>query len=112
MKQRLLLLLYGFLAWSLFFLVGRGLFMLYHSNLSNELSIPEMILVFVHGSRMDFSMAGYFSLLPGLLFAIGFFLNGKKIWPIWLGYHVIILFITTFIIVLDFELYTHWGFRL
>ncbi len=71
-----------------------------------------MILVFVHGIRMDFSMAGYFSLLPGLLFAVGFFLNGKKLWPLWLGYHAIILFVASFIIVLDFELYKHWGFRL
>src|SRR5688572_24298009 len=112
MKQRLILLLSGFIAWTLVFLVGRGLFMLYHANLSNELSIPEMMLVFVNGVRMDFSMAGYFSLLPGLLFSVGFSLNGRSLWPIWLGYHVIILFITTFIIVLDFELYTHWGFRL
>ena len=79
MKQRLILLFSGFIAWTLVFLIGRGLFMLYHTNLSNELSIPEMMLVFVHGIRMDFSMAGYFSLLPGLLFSAGFFLNGRKL---------------------------------
>ena len=71
-----------------------------------------MMLVFLHGIRMDFSMAGYYSLFPGLLFSLGFFLTGKRIWPIWLGYHAIVLFITTFIIILDFELYKHWGFRL
>ena len=79
MKQRLILLFSGFIAWTLFFLIGRGLFMLYHANLSNELSMPEMMLVFVHGIRMDFSMAGYFSLLPGLLFSVGFFLSGRKL---------------------------------
>ena len=112
MKQRLILLFTGFIAWTLFFLIGRGLFMLYHANLSNELSMGEMMLVFVHGIRMDFSMAGYFCLLPGLLFSAGFFLSGRKLWTIWLGYHAIMLFIASFIIVLDFELYTHWGFRL
>lgn len=86
--------------------------MSYHGNLSNELSMTEMMLVFVHGIRMDFSMAGYYSLLPGLIYAIGFFLNGTRIWPVWIGYHAIVLFITSFIIVLDFELYKHWGFRL
>ena len=44
MKQRLILLFSGFIAWTLFFLIGRGLFMLYHANLSNELSMPEMML--------------------------------------------------------------------
>ncbi len=112
MKQRLIILFSGFIAWTFIYLVARGLFMVYHSNLSNELTIPEMLLVFVHGIRMDFSMAGYYSLFPGLLFSLGFFLSGKRIWPIWLGYQAIVLFVTTFIIILDFELYKHWGFRL
>ena len=112
MKQRLIILFSGFIAWTFIYLVARGLFMVYHSNLSNELTIPEMLLVFVHGIRMDFSMAGYYSLFPGLLFSLGFFLGGKRIWPIWLGYQAIVLFVTTFIIILDFELYKHWGFRL
>ena len=78
MKQRLFVLFAGFIAWTLFFLFARGLFMGYHSALSNELSITEMILVFVHGIRMDFSMAGYYSLLPGLIYTLGFFLNGTR----------------------------------
>lgn len=86
--------------------------MFYQGTLSNELSITEMIMVFVHGIRMDFSMAAYFSLLPGLLFAVGYFLNGKRIWLTWIAYHAIILFAASFVIVLDFELYSHWGFRL
>jgi phosphoglycerol transferase MdoB-like AlkP superfamily enzyme len=112
MKQRLTILFSGFIAWTIFFLIARGLFMLYHSNLANELSIFEMIRVYMNGVRMDFSMAGYFSLFPGLLFSIGSFLTGKNIWPIWIVYHAIILFVSSFIIVLDFELYKHWGFRL
>jgi phosphoglycerol transferase MdoB-like AlkP superfamily enzyme len=112
MKQRLILLLTGFTAWTLFFIIGRGLFMAYHSHLTNELSFGELALVFMHGSRMDFSMAGYFSLIPGLLLAFGFWLQPKTIWKVWFWYHVVILFITSFIIVLDFELYKHWGFRL
>lgn len=112
MRQRLILLLSGFIAWTLFFIVARGLFMLYHNTLANELTMTEMVLVFAHGIRMDFSMAGYFSLVPGLLFAVGYFLRGKTIWPIWIAYHTLILFAASFIIVLDFELYRHWGFRL
>jgi phosphoglycerol transferase MdoB-like AlkP superfamily enzyme len=86
--------------------------MVYHSHLANELSVFEMFMVFVHGIRMDFSMAGYYSLLPGLLLSLGFFLNGKQLWPIWIGYQAVVLFITTFIITVDFELYKHWGFRM
>lgn len=112
MKQRLIILFSGFIAWTFIYVVARGLFMVYHANLSNELTITEMMLVFAHGIRMDFSMAGYYSLLPGLLFSLGFSLTGKQIWPVWIGYQALMLFITTFIVILDFELYKHWGFRL
>jgi phosphoglycerol transferase MdoB-like AlkP superfamily enzyme len=86
--------------------------MVYHSQLSNELSVFEMFLVFANGIRMDFSMAGYYSLFPGLLFSLGFFLSGRRLWPIWISYQALILFVTTFIITVDFELYKHWGFRM
>jgi phosphoglycerol transferase MdoB-like AlkP superfamily enzyme len=112
MKQRLIFLFAGFIAWTLFFVVGRGLFMAYHNQLANELSLKEIFLVFAHGVRMDLSMAGYFSLLPGLVYSAGFFLNGKQIWKFWLTYHALALLFSSFIIVLDFELYKHWGFRL
>ena len=86
--------------------------MVYHANLTSELSIVDIFLVFLHGIRMDFSMAGYFSLLPGLVLGLFFFANGRSLWRFWFAYHAIILFVACFIIVLDFELYKHWGFRL
>ena len=112
MKQRLILLLSGFVAWTIFFLIARALFLVYHANLASELSITDMFLVFFHGIRMDFSMAGYFSLLPGLVFGLFYFANGKSLWRFLLVYVSVILFAACFIVVLDFELYKHWGFRL
>jgi phosphoglycerol transferase MdoB-like AlkP superfamily enzyme len=112
MKQRLILLLSGFIAWTVFFLVARALFLLYHSGLTSEVQFADVFLIFFHGIRMDFSMAGYFSLLPGLMLACLFFVPGKFIWPIWFGYAALISLAACFIVVLDFELYRHWGFRL
>ena len=112
MKQRILLLFYIFSAWTIFFLVARVLFLLYHANVSSTLSWSEIFLTFVHGIRMDFSMAGYLSLLPGLMLAILFFVGGIVIWRFLFVYHMVLLLIVSFIVVLDFELYKHWGFRL
>lgn len=112
MKQRILILVYGFIAWTLFFLVARALFLLYQFDLTAALSFKDILLIFVHGVRMDMSMAGYFSLLSGLLLTLTFFTRGKRIWLFWLTYNAIVLFVVSFIIVLDFELYVHWGFRL
>jgi phosphoglycerol transferase MdoB-like AlkP superfamily enzyme len=112
MRKRFFLLFSGFVAWTLFFLIARALFLLYHSSLTGTLSARDILLVFVNGIRMDFSMAGYFSLLPGLMLGVLFFVEGKRLWPFWFGYLALVLLITSFIIVLDFELYKHWGFRL
>ncbi len=112
MKQRILIIAFGFIAWTLFFLLARALFMIYHAHLTAELSVSDIALTFVHGIRMDWAAAGYLTLIPGLLFAFTFSLNGKYIWPVWIGYQIIMLMITSFIVILDFELYKHWGFRL
>lgn len=86
--------------------------MLYQHDLSSELTLREIFLVFFNGIRMDFSMAGYFTLLSGLILGVFFFARGKTIWPYWFGYNAVALFVSSFIVVLDFELYSHWGFRL
>jgi phosphoglycerol transferase MdoB-like AlkP superfamily enzyme len=112
MRPRLLLFAYGFLAWTIFFLVARALFLLYHNDLTRELTLSDTLLTFVHGIRMDWAAAGYLSLLPGLILATTFFVRGKYLWPFWLGYHTIILLLASFVVIIDLELYKHWGFRM
>ncbi|MEQ9590951.1 MAG: LTA synthase family protein [Cyclobacteriaceae bacterium] len=112
MRERFKILVYNFLAWVLVFLAGRLFFELYHLPSTRELSIGDIALTFVHGVRMDMAMAGYFTLLPGLLFALLFFVDGKWLWRLWFPYHVIMIALSSFIIILDAELYVHWGFRL
>lgn len=112
MKERIKIFVIGFLSWIIFFLGARAFFMLYQWDSSAQLAATEIFLAFAHGVRMDMAMAGYLSLLPGLLFALLFFLSGKTLWKIWFPYQVILIALTTFIVVLDAELYVHWGFRL
>ena len=86
--------------------------MVYQTDLTVELTAKEIFLIFFNGIRMDFSMAGYFTLLSGLILGVFFPLKGKIIWPWWLGYNALALFLSSFIVVLDFELYRHWAFRM
>lgn len=73
MKERLKLLVLGFLAWIVFFIGARAFFMTYHFTSTTELNFGDILLAFAHGIRMDMAMAGYFSLVPGLLFTLIFF---------------------------------------
>jgi phosphoglycerol transferase MdoB-like AlkP superfamily enzyme len=112
MKNRLLILVFGFIGWTLFFLLSRALFLAFQFNFTQQLSFSEIILTFVHGIRMDWATAGHLSLIPGLLLTATFFLKGKFIWPVWIGYHALLMMVVSFIIVVDLELYSHWGVRL
>ncbi|MEZ4971999.1 MAG: sulfatase-like hydrolase/transferase [Cyclobacteriaceae bacterium] len=112
MKSRLKLFVLGFACWVVFFLGARAFFMLYHFDSTSQLSLSDIFLAFAHGIRMDMAMAGYLTLIPGLLFALLFFVSGRILWKIWFPLNVILLALVVFIVVLDAELYVHWGFRL
>jgi phosphoglycerol transferase MdoB-like AlkP superfamily enzyme len=112
MKQRLLIFAYGFIGWTLFFLVARALFLIYHSSLTSELTVGDMLLTFAYGVRMDWAAAGYLGIIPGLLLTFLFFLKGRAFWPLWFGYYILMSVVTGLIIVVDLELYTHWTFRM
>lgn len=112
MVARLKLIIMGFVAWIILFIGARAFFMLYHFGPTSEMSGMDILLAFAHGLRMDMAMSGYFSLIPGLLFTLLIFASPKTLWKIWFPYQVILIALTVFIIVLDAELYLHWGFRL
>lgn len=112
MINRIKVFVQGFFAWVLLFITARIFFMIYQWENTQQLPFTDILLTFAHGARMDMAMAGYFTLLPGLLFSLLFLLSGKIIWKIWFPYQVVLIAITTFIVFLDAELYVHWGFRL
>ncbi|GJM30701.1 MAG: sulfatase [Cyclobacteriaceae bacterium] len=110
MKIRLRL--FGLMAlfWIAFFEIARGLFLIYHFHLSSQLPVSDILLVLLHGLKMDLSVTGYVLLIPGLLMALpvpnNIFHNFLKY------YTAVLLFTYTFLLVTDMELYRHWGFRL
>ncbi|MFZ1808898.1 MAG: LTA synthase family protein [Cyclobacteriaceae bacterium] len=112
MIDRLKIFVWGFFSWVIFFQSARMFFMVYQWDSTQQLNLIDILLAFVHGVRMDMAMAGYLSLLPGLLLSLLFFLPGKTLWKFWFPYQVVLIALTTFIVVLDAELYVHWGFRL
>ena len=86
MRDRFKIFALGFIGWVLFFLAARFFFMFYQFDTTTELALIDMLLTFVHGVRMDMAMAGYFSLLPGLILGILFFVpysNTEEIWSSW-----------------------------
>ncbi len=99
--------------WVAFFVLARGLFLAYHAGLTAALPAREVALTFLYGIRLDASLAAYFA-LPAL---VGLAL-GRRLPPSRLGarilliYTVLLLMAATLAVVVDLELYGHWGFRI
>jgi len=97
---------------TVFFILGRGLFLLANTNLTNSLSFFEILKTFWFGIRMDFSVSGYLLVMPALFLLLSAFIDGYKIWRLFSVYSFMVLFILSGIITIDAGLYKHWGFRL
>ncbi|MBT1707495.1 sulfatase-like hydrolase/transferase [Fulvivirgaceae bacterium PWU5] len=112
MRERLRIFLLLMLFWLSYMIFIRGLFLAYNHDLSAQLTAVEMLQTMTHGIRMDASMVGYVLALAGLLLMVSSFAAG-----IWLHrtLRVITFAVLTLfglIVMVDLELYRHWGFRL
>lgn len=102
---------YG-LYWVVFCVVARIIFLIYHFDNTSELAFTDVLLINLHGLRLDLSLTGYLMLIPGVLFIIGSFFRGHIQDILLKVYTCVILFLASFIVVADLELYKHWEFRL
>lgn len=92
--------------------VVRICFLVYNYDLSSSLTAKEITLAMVYGFKMDLSMTGYAMAFIGLLLTVSVFFQGR-----WIAYSVSIfnflfLIMCILIVIIDMELYRHWGFRM
>src|SRR5438874_757535 len=111
MRERLKILGSLILFWLSFMITIRGIFLFDNHDLSAQLTWTEIGLVFLHGLKMDMSMTGYLLMFSGLLLAISCVTNSKSIQVIMHAGNLLFLFLSCAVIIVDIELYRHWGFR-
>jgi len=112
MRQRLKILAYFCIFWILFQVCIRAVFLLYNHDLSAQLTAGDIFNVFLHGLKMDVSMSGYFLMLTGLILTISVFIQSRWISFILNTITITIIILSSIIVIVDIELYRHWGFRL
>ncbi|MEH0158163.1 sulfatase-like hydrolase/transferase [Limibacter armeniacum] len=86
--------------------------MAYNWDKTIEYPITDWFLAMLNGARMDMAMAGYITLLPGLIIALTVGIKGSFIRPVINFYTLLWMLISAFLVAVDMELYRHWGFRL
>lgn len=92
--------------------VIRVLFLSYNYDLSAQLTFSELLLTFVHGLRMDGSMTGYYLAASGLLLTFSALIPGKWFQHTVTVLTIVLLIFSGLVVIVDMELYRHWGFRL
>ncbi len=109
MLSRLFWLLLYWLGWVFWLELNRGLFLVYQYTKGAVTDFSLWPDILWYGLRMDFSVAGYLSLIPGLVLA---FVPSRWLLPFFSRYTALFLIVVSFMTTVDMEIYRTWGFRL
>lgn len=112
MKNKVIQFITTYLLFIILFLIQKPLFMLYYSNLYKEASLADYISVMWHGLKLDASIAGYLTALPGLILIASLWTTPKVITYVQKFYYGFVAVLLSLIFVSDLALYQYWGFRL
>lgn len=93
-------------------IVFKIFFMLYNFSLYKDCSFVECLSVCIQGIRVDTSVAAYFSVIPGLLVALSYFLSQKATKIAFRVYFIFVSLVIVAINVGNIALYSFWGFPL
>lgn len=112
MKTRFKYFFLTYVFFVLIFIIQKPLFMLYHLSLFKEATWKDWFLVPYHGLPLDFSLAGYLTIIPGLLLVCTIW-SRKRLWRrLAKTYFAVIAIVLSAVFVIDLGLYRYWGFRL
>lgn len=112
MRERIILFFKTYLLFVVIFIIQKPLFMAYYHAQYAEVSWTEWLKVVWHGMPLDLSLAGYLTLIPGLLLMISAWALPNILKRIWAGYFIFVSCLISLIFVVDLGLYSFWGFRL
>ena len=99
----------------LLFVAQKPLFLLLEKSSTAAQTIniwDNMPRVIWHGLSLDLGMAGYLSVIPGLLLLASIWIRKKLVYPILNIYYGIVAFLGAFLFVLNLGLYPYWNFPL
>lgn len=113
MVKAIVKLLSVFLGFTLAFITGKLVFLAANASVYSGIKGSEIFRIIGHGLSMDFSMAGYFTVIPAVLLCIALATGSKgiidKIMNI---YFIIASLIISLVITVDAALYGYWQFKL
>ena len=112
MKKRIIQFLTTYFLFVLLFVLQKPIFMAYYHDLYSNVSFADYFKVMWHGLPLDFSLAGYLTVIPGLVLIASAWTASPVLRCIRQVYFGVVVFIMACIFIIDLGLYDFWGFRL
>jgi len=112
MKRRLIQFITTYFLFVFILILQKPIFMAYYYTLYNKVSWTDWFSVIGHGLPLDLSLAGYLTILPGLLLIASAWTDSRILQLIRRIYFTIISILLSCIFISDLGLYGYWGFRL
>lgn len=101
-----------FFLWICYFFMARAIFLLYYFSKTSDLGFTEIIQTFTQGIKLDASFSSYIAALPFLILSLSFFFSAALVSKFFKAFNTLVLFIISFLLVVDLSLYGYWGMRL
>lgn len=101
-----------FVFWTLVGVVSKVAFLMVYHALLKDAAVMDQLLVLWHGLRLDIAIAGYLTIIPGLLLIVYLWYQGRWIRRLWRGYFVLTAFLASLAYIANIGLYGYWGFPL
>lgn len=98
--------------WICFFAFTRLVFLLYNLENLKSISGTETAMAFINGLYLDFSMAGYFMVLPLLLSGISLFTHARWIRQLRIGFQSVLIVVVSCITIAELPIYSEWSHKL
>ncbi len=112
MRQRIFRFLSTYIILVVVFALQHPIFAAVYHNLLQGAGIGDIALATWHGLRLDLAMAGYLTVIPGLIIIASVWTRSKALSIVRRAYSAIVAAIISFSFVADLCLYDFWGFRL
>lgn len=103
---------YIFVLWLLVGMLSTVGFILSYHAMINAGGVGDGLLAVWHGIRLDLSIAGYLTLLPGIMLIVSLWWRGKALYTLWKLYFAVTSLLYFIAIIANIGLYKYWGFPL
>lgn len=112
MWQRIIRLCIVYILLLLIFMFQKPLFVWLYHNLLPDANLADALAVMRHGMMLDLSIAGYLTVVPGILLIISVWYSGKWLRIAARIYYCVTALLLSIIFIANVALYGYWGFPL